>query len=110
MAGQLVPPSQLSAGSQLPPEGRQTAVLRASYGQLGAKPLQYSVGSHSPSEGRQGVSPDRRRSAGQWFPTGFEDFEGTLEVTSTAAVSGVALRYDNERANVFATLPVIVIP
>jgi hypothetical protein len=46
---------------------------------------------------------------GQWFPTGFEDFEGTLEATSTSAVSGVALRFDNERANVFATLPVIVI-
>jgi hypothetical protein len=46
----------------------------------------------------------------QWFPTGFTEFEGTLEVTATAPISGVALRYDNEAANVFATLPVVVIP
>ena len=46
----------------------------------------------------------------QLFPSGFGEFEGTLELVSTAPVSGVALRYDNEAQNVFATLPVIVIP
>lgn len=48
---------------------------------------------------------------GQWFPSGYDEFEGTLEVVSEGgAVSGVALRYDNPVADVFATLPVIVIP
>ena len=46
----------------------------------------------------------------QLFPAGFGEFEGTLELLSTAPVSGVALRYDNPAADVFATLPVIVIP
>ena len=46
----------------------------------------------------------------QLFPTGFGEFEGTLEVLSTAPVCGVALRYDNASANVFTTLSVIVIP
>ncbi len=46
----------------------------------------------------------------QWFSTGYGEFQGTLEVIATAPVSGVALRYDNELADVFATLPVIVIP
>jgi hypothetical protein len=45
----------------------------------------------------------------QWFPGGFEDFEGTLEVVGTGSVSGVALRYDNPDLNAFATVPVIVI-
>jgi hypothetical protein len=46
----------------------------------------------------------------QLFPSGFGEFEGTLELVSTMPVSGVALRYDNAAQNVFATLPVIVIP
>jgi hypothetical protein len=46
----------------------------------------------------------------QWFPSGYAEFEGTLEIVSTGAVSAVALRYDNSQQNVFATLPVIVIP
>jgi len=50
----------------------------------------------------------------QWFPTGYGEFEGTLEVVATGAVSAVALRYDNKDdilvPKVFATLPVIVIP
>ncbi len=46
----------------------------------------------------------------QWFPTGAADFEGTLEVVATGPVSAVALRYDNSQQNVFAALPVIVIP
>ncbi len=46
---------------------------------------------------------------GQWFPTGYNDFEGTLEVTSDGgAVSAVALRYED--AVVFATIPVIILP
>jgi parallel beta-helix repeat protein len=45
----------------------------------------------------------------QWF-SGYGEFQGTLEVIASAPVSGVALRYDNELANVFATLPLIVIP
>ncbi len=46
----------------------------------------------------------------EFFPSGFGDFEGTLEVLAPAPVSGVAIRFDNESADVFATLPVIVIP
>ena len=46
----------------------------------------------------------------QWFPAAGVDFEGTLEVLATDPVCGVALRYDNSQQNVFATLPIIVIP
>lgn len=46
----------------------------------------------------------------QWSPTGYNEFEGTLEVLATSSLSGVVLRYDNFLADVFATLPVIVIP
>jgi hypothetical protein len=46
----------------------------------------------------------------QWFPLGFDEFSGTLEVVASSWVSGVALRYDNTEANVFATLPVVIIP
>jgi hypothetical protein len=45
----------------------------------------------------------------QWFPEKFGEFEGTLEVVATAPVAGVALRYDNAIADVFATLPVMVL-
>ena len=45
----------------------------------------------------------------QWFPVGFDEFEGTLEVrVHSGRVSAVALRFDNRFADVFATLPVIV--
>jgi hypothetical protein len=44
------------------------------------------------------------------FFSGFGDFEGTLEVVATGTVSAVALRYDNPGGDVFATIPVIVIP
>jgi len=46
----------------------------------------------------------------QWFPGGFGEFEGTLEVVASLPVSAVALRFDNPEQDVFATLPVIVIP
>jgi len=47
----------------------------------------------------------------QLFPTGFEEFEGTMEaVTTGGSVSAVALRYDNPGGTVFATTPVIIIP
>ncbi len=47
----------------------------------------------------------------EMFPTGFDEFEGTLEIVSASGpVSGVALRYDNPGGTVFATAPVIVIP
>jgi hypothetical protein len=46
----------------------------------------------------------------QWFPVGFDEFEGTLEVTATDPVSAVALRFDNPGGTVFATLPAIVLP
>ena len=46
----------------------------------------------------------------EWFPHGFSEFEGTLEVMASAAVSAVALRYDNLQLDVFATLPVVIIP
>jgi len=44
---------------------------------------------------------------GEWFPDGFDQFEGLLEVISTEPVCGAALRYENYAANIFATLPVI---
>jgi hypothetical protein len=47
---------------------------------------------------------------GQWFPNGFDQFQGTLEVIATGQVGAVALRYDNSDASVFATLPVVIIP
>lgn len=47
----------------------------------------------------------------QWFPTGLDDFEGTLEVlASGGSVSAVAVRYDNVGGTVFATLPVVILP
>ncbi len=46
---------------------------------------------------------------GQWFPTGFDQFQGTLEVIANGPVGATALRYDNFNANVFATLPVAII-
>jgi hypothetical protein len=46
----------------------------------------------------------------QWFPVGFDEFSGTLEVVASSWVNGVALRYDNADADVFATLPVVIIP
>jgi hypothetical protein len=46
----------------------------------------------------------------QWFPDSFAEFMGTLEVVSAAPVAGVALRYDNFLADVFATIPVVTIP
>jgi hypothetical protein len=46
---------------------------------------------------------------GEWFPRGFGEFEGVLEVLASAPISAVALRYDNPQQNVFATLPVVVI-
>jgi hypothetical protein len=46
----------------------------------------------------------------QWFGSGFTGLEGTLEIVATGSVSAVALRYDNSRHNVFATLPVFAVP
>jgi len=46
----------------------------------------------------------------QWFGNGFSGFEGTLELVATGPVSAVALRYDNSQHDVFATLPVFVVP
>jgi hypothetical protein len=46
----------------------------------------------------------------QWFGNGFSGLEGTMEVVATGSVSAVALRYDNSQHNVFATLPVVVVP
>jgi hypothetical protein len=48
--------------------------------------------------------------AGQWFPTGFDEFEGTLEVLSDLPVSAVGMRYDNPGLTVFGTIPVIIVP
>jgi hypothetical protein len=45
----------------------------------------------------------------EWFEESYSDFEGTVEVISSAPVAGVALRYDNRDADVFATLPVVVV-
>jgi hypothetical protein len=46
----------------------------------------------------------------EWFPDGFEEFDGVIEFSSDAPVSAVALRYDNPGWNVFATIPVFEIP
>jgi hypothetical protein len=46
----------------------------------------------------------------EWFPDSFPEFQGTLEVVSGVPVAGVALRYDNFLADVFATIPVVAIP
>src|SRR2546425_447751 len=65
-AGQLLEePSQLSAGSHGPAEGRQTAVLLASAGQAAPVPVQFSAGSHTPAEARHTVDDDWKASAGQ---------------------------------------------
>ena len=46
----------------------------------------------------------------QLFPQGFDEFEGTLEITTNgSSVSGVALRYDNPDSSVFATTPLVPI-
>ena len=45
----------------------------------------------------------------EWFPFGFREFEGTLDVSSLAPVAAVALRFDNPLLDVFAALPVVVI-
>ncbi len=45
----------------------------------------------------------------QWFPKGFGEFGGTMEVTASAPVSAVALRCDNPLQDVFATLPVVIL-
>jgi hypothetical protein len=45
---------------------------------------------------------------GQWFPEGFDQFQGNLEVIATGPVSAVALRYDNFEADVFVSLPIVV--
>jgi hypothetical protein len=46
----------------------------------------------------------------EWFPRGFDEFEGTLEVLASDPVSAVALRFDNPGGTVFATLPAIALP
>jgi hypothetical protein len=46
----------------------------------------------------------------EWFPDGFEEFDGPIEFISNVPVSAVALRYDNPGWNVFATIPVFEIP
>ena len=56
-------PLQLSARSQAPAAGRQTAVLFASAGQLMPVPVQWSATSHTPAEERQTVLLGRKASA-----------------------------------------------
>lgn len=47
----------------------------------------------------------------QLFPSGFDEFEGTLEVVATGGpVTGVALRYNNPGGTIFSTTPIVVIP
>ncbi len=45
----------------------------------------------------------------EWFPLGFEEFLGTLEIAGSTPVAAIAMRFDNPMADVFATLPVILI-
>lgn len=44
----------------------------------------------------------------EWFPYGFDEFEGSLEVVAGRPVSAVALRFDNRGGDVFASLPVVI--
>src|SRR5207247_222198 len=64
--GQSSPtPSQLSAMSHGPADGRQTAVLLASAGQKALVPLHVSAGSHTPAEGRHSIAAGTKVSGGQ---------------------------------------------
>jgi hypothetical protein len=45
----------------------------------------------------------------EWFPRGFAEFEGTLEVVSAIPVSAVSVRYENPNLTVFAAIPVLPI-
>jgi hypothetical protein len=58
-------PSQVSGTSQTPADGRQTAVLFASLGQLGPLPVQLSATSQTPAAARQTVELGAKRSVGQ---------------------------------------------
>ncbi len=44
----------------------------------------------------------------QWFE-GFAQFEGTLEVLASSEIIGATVRYDNENAGIFTTIPMIPI-
>ncbi len=46
----------------------------------------------------------------EWFPEGFAGFEGTLDISASSPIAAMALRYDNEPADVFSAIPVIVMP
>ncbi len=46
----------------------------------------------------------------EWFPEGFAGFEGVLEISASTPIAAIALRYDNEAADVFSTIPVILMP
>src|SRR5438132_881628 len=58
-------PSQLSATSQTPADGRQTAVLFASAGHEALSPVQYSARSQTPAAARHSVVVGSKPSAGQ---------------------------------------------
>src|SRR5207253_4027950 len=69
-AGQSFPcPSQLSATSHGPAEGRQAAVLLASGGQAGLLPVQLSARSQTPANGRHSVPAGPKASGGPASPT-----------------------------------------
>ncbi len=76
-----------------------TLVLRRANGEIAA-----TVGAGVPAWGHVA------RFFPEWFPLGFGEFEGTVEVFSTTPVGGVGLRFDNPNGNVFAALPVIILP
>src|SRR5207244_800184 len=82
--GQSFPcPSQLSATSQAPPDGRQTAVLLASAGHEGLVPVQLSAGSQTPADGRHTVPDGATSSGGQSLLT-----PSQLSATSHASAAG----------------------
>src|SRR5204863_2422589 len=58
-------PSQLSATSQSPAAGRQTAVLFASAGQVAPLPVQNSATSQTPAAARHSIVLGLKASAGQ---------------------------------------------
>jgi hypothetical protein len=61
----LLTPSQLSATSQAPVEGRHTPVFFASAGHALLMPSQTSARSQSPADGRHGVPEVAATSGGQ---------------------------------------------
>src|SRR5207248_9599687 len=86
----LLAPSQLSATSQTPAEGRQTAVLLTSAGHAALVPVQLSATSQTPAEPRQMVVAGSNRSGGQSLVTPLQ-LSATSHTPADARHSAVLL-------------------